>query len=221
MSTTDHAYREVATEPLFRFAEKRAIDDDIEAMVDAIIADEDHKAHVECWHKYLQRHLTPPTWRGRLDIYHYDRLMSGLVKIVRTRTQPRVKYADFLRQHIKSFQNRRLGRRDVAGVMSWFRAMTFDSREKFIQINRDEEAEARRYDRLLEKIKRDRAGIISEPEEEPFEKFEAWEWEKSRYSVHNYEGRPRTTWRERQTVRAGARRTSSNSREANRFYSCE
>ena len=195
MAAVTHAYREVATEPLFRSVEKRAIDGDIEAAVNAIIADEDHKAHVECWHKYLRRHLTPPTWRGRVDIYHYDRLMSGLVKIVRTRAQPRVKYADFLRAHIKSFQDHRLGRRDVAGVMSWFRAMTSASREKFIEIKRDEEAEARRHDRLLEKIKRERAGIISEPEVEPFERFEGWEWEKPRYNVHTYEGHPATTWR--------------------------
>jgi len=213
--------RQPATEPLFRREEKRAIDDDIEAMVDAIIADEDHKSHVKYWRRYLRRHLTPPTWRGRTDIYHYDRLMSGLIQITGTRKLPRVMYADFLRAHIKSFQNRSLGRADVKGVMNWFGGFAFDRREKFIQINRDEEAEARRHERLMNRLKREQAGHFAEPEEEPFEKFEAWEWEKSRYSVHTYEGDPRTAWRERQTVRAGTRRTSSNSREANRFYSCE
>lgn len=211
-----------ATQPLMPRESLRDINASLIETVDRLIAEERHRTHERNWKNYLQRHTTPPTWRGRKDIYHYDRLLGGLIKIVRTKTLPRVRYADYLRQHVRSFEDRRIGKRDISTIWRWFRSLDCQQRERFLQIQRDEEAEAKRYERVLTRLRNNHAGYF--PESDPIAdevRFEGWEWEKTRYSVPYYESSPRTAWRSRPAIHSGARRTRSNSAERNRFYSCE
>lgn len=210
-----------ATEPLMPIGIKLNIDRELLAELDELAAIETSEHHNRLWKRYLDLHLTPPTWRGRADIYHYDRLMSGLVRIVRTRRFPRVKYADFLRLHIKSFQDRRIGRKDVTLLWQWFRGLTAKQRENFLSIQRDEEAEARRYERLMIVLRKKYPGRFPEETVEEEERFEGWEAEKRRYDVLSYEGATRTAWRSRPAICPRTRRTSSNSSERNRYFACE
>jgi hypothetical protein len=148
---TSYATEARATEPLIPREVRRATAKQLLEEVAALMAAEQDAYHDECWRRYLKQHSIPPAWRGRKDSYHYDRLMAGLTRIERRgRGLPRVKYALFLREHIR--ENPRIGKGDVAGVMAWFRGLDRNERRRFTDIHRDEEAQAKREERLYTRL---------------------------------------------------------------------
>ncbi len=140
-----------ATEPLIPREVRRATARQLLDEVATLMAAERDTYHDQCWQQYLRRHSIPPSWRGRRDSFHYDRLMAGLTRIERrARGLPRVKYATFLREHIRT--NPRIGKGDVSEVMAWFRGLDREQRRRFTDIQRDEESEAKRQERLLKRL---------------------------------------------------------------------
>lgn len=151
-----------ATEPLIPREVRRATAKQLMEEVAAIMAKELDDYHDQCWQRYLKQHSIPPSWRGRRDSYHYDRLMAGLTRIERRgRGLPRVKYAAFLRDHLRL--NRRVGKGDVAEVMAWFRSLDREQRRRFTDIQRDEEANAKRQERLLKRLQMQQDTYLDSP----------------------------------------------------------
>lgn len=151
-----------ATEPLIPREVRRATAKQLMEEVAAIMAKELDDYHDQCWQRYLKQHSIPPSWRGRRDSYHYDRLMAGLTRIERRgRGLPRVKYATFLRDHIR--ENPRIGKADVGDVMKWFKRLDPQQRRMFGDIQRDEEAQAKRQERLLRRLQTQQETYLDGP----------------------------------------------------------
>jgi len=151
-----------ATEPLIPREVRRATARQLMDEVAALMAAENDAFHDRSWQRYLVQHSIPPSWRGRTDSYHYDRLMAGLTRIERRgRGLPRVKYATFLREHIRT--NPRIGRGDVREVMAWFRGLDRKQRQAFGDIQRDEEAQAKRQERLLKRLQLQQETYLDSP----------------------------------------------------------
>ena len=151
-----------ATEPLIPREVRRATARQLMDEVAALMAQENDAFHDQSWRRYLVQHSIPPSWRGRTDSYHYDRLMAGLTRIERRgRGLPRLKYAQFLREHIRA--NPRIGRGDVREVMTWFRGLTRSQRQAFCDIQRDEEAQAKRQERLLRRLQTQQETYLDGP----------------------------------------------------------
>lgn len=172
MSTTDHAYREVATEPLFPKNDRRAFARTMLGQLEAFRHDHREKYYHECWQSYITQHPTPATWRGRKDSHHYNRLMAGITRISRSRPMkvrihydehfarrvdggrlPRVQLAEYLRAHIRKFKiNIHDGRRDAADVLAWFRSLSVEDQRAFADIQRNEEAQRKRERRMIDRF---------------------------------------------------------------------
>lgn len=157
-----------ATEPLFPTESRRAFANQILSQIDLIRHDTHEKYYHECWQNYLAQHPTPATWRGRKDPHHYNRLMAGITRIGRSRKMkvrihydehfsrridggalPKVRLADFLREHIAKFANKHDGRRDAAKVLKWFRALSVENQRQFADIQRNEENQRKREQRMV------------------------------------------------------------------------
>lgn len=151
-----------ATEPLIPREVRRATARQLMDEVAALMAQEQSDYHTECWQRYLKQHSIPPAWRGRRDPFHYDRVMAGLTRIVRRgRGLPRVQYSAFLREHIRD--NPRIGKGDVREVMAWFRGLSQSQRQRFSDIQRDEEAQAKRQERLLRRLQLQQETYLDSP----------------------------------------------------------
>ena len=183
MSTTDHAYREVTTEPLFPLNDRRAFANSILGQIESIRHDQRERYYHECWQAYIDQHPTPATWRGRKDPYHYNRLMAGVTRIRRSRPMkvrihydehfarkvdggrlPKVQLADYLRDHIRKFKgNIHDGRRDAAKVLTWFRSLGLDDQRFFADIQRNEEAQRKREKRMIARFNARYSGYLDSP----------------------------------------------------------
>ena len=151
-----------ATEPLIPREVRRATAKQLMEEVAALMAAENDAFHDQNWQRYLKQHSIPPSWRGRRDVYHYDRLIAGLTRIERRgRGLPRVKYATFLREHIR--ENPRIGKADVGDVMKWFKGLDPQQRRMFGDIQRDEEAQAKRQERLLKRLQYQQEAYYESP----------------------------------------------------------
>lgn len=135
----------------------------LEDAIDQADADEDLEHHHHCWRRYLRKHLTPQHWRGKRDVFQYERLIADLIEFRRVmrygRTQARVRLSEWLRDRLRRAQRspdprRAIAhvRREVRSITDWYAQLQPGERADLCDSYRAESRQREREDRLIKRL---------------------------------------------------------------------